>query len=126
MNIKTKIIASYLVVLTTIIFTVFYYNDFFKEEVIGCGTNDPASICGNTLNEDEMEGRKLFKSMCASCHKLDKKLIGPALGGIILDSISFFNLITIKDSLNKTPHNPHFKQLTLENTNEILIYLNNN
>ena len=30
----------------------------------------------------QTEGRKLFKSLCASCHKLDKKLIGPALGGI--------------------------------------------
>ncbi|PQJ80334.1 cytochrome c3 family protein [Polaribacter porphyrae] len=30
----------------------------------------------------QKEGRKIFKSLCASCHKLDKKLIGPALGGI--------------------------------------------
>mmetsp|Transcript_23497 Transcript_23497/g.27200 ORF Transcript_23497/g.27200 Transcript_23497/m.27200 type:complete len:435 (-) Transcript_23497:8481-9785(-) len=30
----------------------------------------------------QTEGRKLFKSLCASCHKLDKKLVGPALGGI--------------------------------------------
>ena len=28
------------------------------------------------------EGKKLFKSLCASCHKLDKKLVGPALGGV--------------------------------------------
>lgn len=27
-------------------------------------------------------GKKLFKSQCASCHKLDKKLVGPALGGV--------------------------------------------
>ena len=27
-------------------------------------------------------GRKLFQSLCASCHKLDKALIGPALGGV--------------------------------------------
>ena len=27
-------------------------------------------------------GKKLFKSLCASCHKLDKKLVGPALGGV--------------------------------------------
>jgi mono/diheme cytochrome c family protein len=27
-------------------------------------------------------GKKLFQSLCASCHKLDKPLIGPALGGI--------------------------------------------
>ena len=30
----------------------------------------------------QREGRKLFKSLCASCHKLDKKLVGPALGGV--------------------------------------------
>ncbi|APG66186.1 cytochrome C [Tenacibaculum todarodis] len=30
----------------------------------------------------QKEGRKLFRSLCASCHKLDKKLVGPALGGI--------------------------------------------
>ena len=30
----------------------------------------------------QKEGRKLFKSLCASCHKLDKKLVGPAMAGI--------------------------------------------
>lgn len=30
----------------------------------------------------QSEGRKLFKSLCSSCHKIDKKFIGPALGGI--------------------------------------------
>lgn len=30
----------------------------------------------------QKEGKKLFKSLCASCHKLDKKLVGPALAGI--------------------------------------------
>lgn len=27
-------------------------------------------------------GKKLFKQNCASCHKLDKKLVGPALAGV--------------------------------------------
>lgn len=30
----------------------------------------------------QKEGKKLFKSLCAACHKLDKKLVGPALGGV--------------------------------------------
>ncbi len=30
----------------------------------------------------QKEGRKLFRSLCASCHKLDKKLVGPALSGV--------------------------------------------
>ena len=32
--------------------------------------------------ERQKSGKKLFKSLCASCHKLDKKLIGPALAGV--------------------------------------------
>ena len=32
--------------------------------------------------ERQKAGKKLFKSLCASCHKLDKKLVGPALGGV--------------------------------------------
>ena len=125
MNIRAKILTSYLIVITTIIFSILYYNGFFRKEFIGCGTKDSISICGNTFDENQKEGRKLFKTLCASCHKLDKKLIGPALGGILLDSISFFNLITMKKSMNKTPNNHNFKQLTIKNTNEILSYLNN-
>ena len=32
--------------------------------------------------EQQKEGRKLFKSLCSSCHKLDKKFVGPSLGKI--------------------------------------------
>jgi mono/diheme cytochrome c family protein len=41
------------------------------------------SSVGQEMDEArQKEGKKLFKSLCASCHKLDRKLIGPALGGI--------------------------------------------
>lgn len=30
----------------------------------------------------QSEGRKLFKSLCSTCHKLDKKYVGPMLGGV--------------------------------------------
>lgn len=30
----------------------------------------------------QKKGRTLYKSLCASCHKLDRKLVGPALGGV--------------------------------------------
>jgi mono/diheme cytochrome c family protein len=33
--------------------------------------------------EPDLElGKKLYKQNCASCHKLDKKLVGPALAGV--------------------------------------------
>ena len=31
---------------------------------------------------DVVNGKKLFNTNCAACHKLDKKLVGPKLGGI--------------------------------------------
>lgn len=31
---------------------------------------------------DAANGKKLFKQNCAACHKLDKKAVGPALGGV--------------------------------------------
>lgn len=43
------------------------------------------SISSYSQDVDEIrqkEGKKLFKSLCASCHKLDKKLVGPALAGV--------------------------------------------
>lgn len=43
------------------------------------------SLSSHSQDVDEArqkEGRKLFKSLCASCHKLDKKLVGPALANI--------------------------------------------
>jgi predicted CXXCH cytochrome family protein len=36
----------------------------------------------NIFSQDAANGKKLFKSNCAACHKLDKKLIGPALKGV--------------------------------------------
>ncbi len=36
----------------------------------------------NIFSQDAANGKKLFKSNCAACHKLDKKLVGPALKGI--------------------------------------------
>ena len=32
--------------------------------------------------ERQKAGRKLFNANCASCHKLDKRSTGPALGGV--------------------------------------------
>ena len=43
------------------------------------------TLSSNAQDVDEArhkEGKNLFKSQCASCHKLDKKLIGPKLGGV--------------------------------------------
>ena len=48
---------------------------------------------GNSAN-----GEKLFKANCAACHKLDKKLVGPALKGITEKREQEWLLAWIKDS----------------------------
>lgn len=46
------------------------------------------SLSFSTMAQDSVdaarqkEGRTLFRSLCASCHKLEKKHVGPALGGV--------------------------------------------
>src|SRR5688572_26264560 len=36
----------------------------------------------SALAQDAEKGQKLFKGNCASCHALDKKVVGPALAGV--------------------------------------------
>ena len=47
---------------------------------------------------DIENGKKLFKTNCASCHKLDKKLIGPALGGIMERRSEEWLILWIRDN----------------------------
>ena len=47
---------------------------------------------------DVVNGEKLFKSTCAACHKLDKKLVGPALQGVTERRDQDWLIAWIKDS----------------------------
>ncbi|WP_435254126.1 c-type cytochrome [Tenacibaculum sp. A30] len=86
----------------------------------------------------QKEGKKLFKSLCASCHKLDKKLVGPALAGIeekrtnewlkawIKDNAALRasgdkDAIAIFEEYNGSSMNA-FPQLTDQNIDDILYY----
>lgn len=40
------------------------------------------SVPNYAQEADAANGKKLFKTNCAACHKLDKKLVGPALGDV--------------------------------------------
>ena len=42
-----------------------------------------SAVAQDAVDSDrQTEGRKLFKSLCSSCHKLDKKSTGPAIGNV--------------------------------------------
>ncbi|NVK53857.1 MAG: c-type cytochrome [Flavobacteriaceae bacterium] len=88
--------------------------------------------------ERQKEGRKLFKSLCSSCHKLDKKFVGPALGKIeekrdadwlkawIKDNAALrasgdADAIAIFDEYKGSPMTA-FPQLTDKNIEDILYY----
>ena len=59
--------------------------------------------------ESVLSGEKLFTANCASCHKLNKKLIGPALTGSVerWDEDGEYNDISGKDWLYKWVRNPN-------------------
>jgi cytochrome c2 len=56
------------------------------------------SINLSAQEADVANGEKLFKSVCAACHKLDKKLVGPALQGITERRDQDWLIAWIKDS----------------------------
>ncbi len=140
MKISNKIFISYIVVFITILGMLFYPRFTFqpKKEVFFCGTPDfyPNK---SFKTENLREGRKLFKILCASCHKLNKKLIGPALGNTALDFNYFVAYTRSRDSLVKTKHkravattkeyvglnyNHNFNQLNREQIKQVFEYCN--
>ncbi|MGB1043333.1 MAG: c-type cytochrome, partial [Tenacibaculum sp.] len=86
----------------------------------------------------QKEGKKLFKSLCASCHKLDKKLVGPKLGGVEEKRTNEWLKSWIKDNAAlrasgdkdaieifeeyKQSNMTAFPQLTDKNIDDILYY----
>jgi len=53
---------------------------FFLSVIFSCMTLFLGST--NVYAQDAAKGESLFKSNCASCHALNKKLVGPALSGV--------------------------------------------
>ncbi len=63
---KNEIKHSLVNKLTTLSFTLFFL----------------INISISAQSGDAVKGKELFNANCAACHKLDKKLIGPALGNV--------------------------------------------
>ncbi len=105
----------------------------------GKATAKPANAGTQKANPLAIKGKKLFKANCAACHKLDKKVIGPALGGITEKRETEWLKAWIKDNNalrksgdalakevfeagNKMPMNA-FPQLSDDDLDAILEYL---
>lgn len=135
---KNRIKISYTIVVL-IIAVVFFYNYTFDKKTAYCSTPVPIDFTEKSFTDNYKEGRKLFKMLCASCHKLDKKMIGPALSNEDLLFNKFYeyltienNLISISNQVNKESNeiylegnfNHYFSQLSKENIEMIYNYVN--
>lgn len=79
----------------TISSVILYKTTIEEPEILGCGVIDPIPICGNYDSADAVEGKDIFNSNCAACHKLDSKSTGPALRNV--DSLVFVKWMIKKD-----------------------------
>jgi len=96
-------------------------------------------IVSGTQAQDAVEGRKIFKEKCTSCHALDRDLIGPALQTIVPTKSEAFLLKWInnapafiasgdKEAVEASKFNPNadmtaFPSLTPEQIKSILAYV---
>lgn len=49
--------------------------------VAGCSGDDKKASADDSVAEANVDGKRLFNSMCISCHQLDKDFTGPILKG---------------------------------------------
>lgn len=89
--------ATQITVTTHLRFMIRYFQTRFASLLILVfilGTISPAQA----FEGDAANGKKLFKANCSACHKLDKKLIGPALGDVTQRRTEEWLLAWIKDN----------------------------
>lgn len=84
-------------VFTIAVFYFIYRNN--KPEQFVCRIPVPQYFCGTNAFEDSpnaIEGKEVFNSFCAACHKLDAKSTGPALRN--MDSITYVKWIVKRNT----------------------------
>lgn len=102
---------------------------------------EPVGVCGVIYNPDENPAPPVFKMQCASCHGLNKRLVGPALHGVLkrVPSEEWFNtyitneeairqangdyIIQLRqDSVMSSKWSHRFNYLTQEHLDELKAY----
>lgn len=136
-----KTLAKIFLIITTFLFaSLIFYSFVFKKSKLNEEKYEKNIFCGVANRTESKKGKKLFNVLCASCHKLNKRFIGPALGNIkdrleLRNKNYFYNFITTEDSLKNNYHvkkvNEKFKYDFTHNFNlnkkefeELMQYLN--
>jgi cytochrome c551/c552 len=93
---------------------------------------DNSNFCGTNAfsTETSFEGRQIFNTNCAACHKLDQKMMGPPLRHISkkYDTLTILNFLhgektkIVNEDYEDTCIN--FPQLTKEDISLLLSYTN--
>jgi len=102
-----------------------------------CATPIPQPICGtinlteSNLTNNAIKGKSIFNTNCVACHKLDKRMTGPALKNLSskYDSITLYKYIQEKPTkfLNRkklTFTCTIFPQLTQQDISNLIEYTN--
>jgi cytochrome c2 len=139
---RTIIILATLVVVLTLVLCVFIFvgRQTIAPQPLGCATTnkDVVFIDLDTALQNH-KGLKVFQANCKSCHRLDQKLVGPALRYTFQarDSVWFRKmikdgnaLVTSGDTLairlfnayNQTPHTS-FSSMSRESLDDLIDYL---
>ncbi len=127
-----QILAISISLLMLLVSIILYQIITFKPPTSDLKNQTPALlICGNAYSEGNQEnGKEIFNSNCAICHKLDSKSTGPALRNI--DSLVFVKwMLQKKHKIDSTKiekfgidyHRTTFKDvLNEENLSDIIDY----
>ena len=127
---KRFIVISILIIIAGI--GVLYISLTSPDSQTKISTIENSNFCGTNAftSETSTEGKKLFNANCAACHKLDKKMTGPALRGVSqkYDTLTITKFlygekteIVNNDYQNKCIN---FPQLTTEDISHLLSYTN--
>ena len=125
-----RIIIFSSLAISAIIGITFYLYFNTENEIPVCGTKSPEFVYGTESTPPEkLEGKKIFNSNCAACHKLDSKSNGPALRAI--DSTKYWKMFARKNSEIDTTkikqfgidfHKSNYPNLTEEDLENIYLY----
>jgi mono/diheme cytochrome c family protein len=141
-KVKFRHSTSRFLLLSVVFLLSFSAFTFSQEKQAAPNTEQPATEVGDSQGSklgDPANGKSLFNSLCAACHKPYTKSIGPALNGVT-DRVSVEwikkwvhnsaaviasgdpEAVAIFDEFNKMPM-PAFPQLTDSDIGDILAYV---
>ena len=98
---KIIVLSCVFLCITIVIFCLLLINHSKKPKHVVTDTKTNLEFCGTKNSETASEGKKIFNTTCAACHKLDADMTGPALRNV--DSIVFNKWLNNKNyQINET------------------------